>query len=907
MMQRGLPRGVTSGKRVAGVCLVFAGLLTSGSILAQAVLEEIIVTAQKREQSIQDIGIAITAFSGEQIKQLGFHASTDIIAMTPGVSVGGDIGGQRSLFMIRGVVQNDFADFVEAPISVYIDEGYLASGQAQTFGMFDIDRVEVLKGPQGTLFGRNATGGLVHFITRKPTQELDGYIDVSGGEYALFRVEGGIGGPLTETLSARVSGLYRRHDEILNNKFPFGDEPAGTRYPFGLTGAGTRAGEDTWIDDTTAFRAQIMFEPSDSVNILVSGYGFEVDKSEGPYQSTAVTAVVDAEGRIVETVFTPRTGPESRCEVIAVEGGCVDPSESTSTGAPRLITEGVDGELFDCTSAFGCPPGVAAVAAGTAAFFGVPDPMGTFEILSNLLGVLPDPRSVPTGIEDGLRPVAGGDLFGYIDPDGSDFDTSKDFALKHINEHSTYGITAKIEWDPTSALRLTSVSDWKEHKRYVVLDIDSAPVPQSMFQTDSTIEQVSQELRLNGEWDRVRGVAGFYYLNIDSEMVNGIALPINSPLFGLINVPGDPSGALIPFGVRAGFLGAEANNFVDLETNSYSLFGQVDYDLTDRWTLILGLRGVIEEKEYRREALVLDNSDPGDDEIVNTDRTDIVPGTGFDFMGTLRAPFIDDDSKTLWAGKAQLEFKPNQDWLLYFGVNRGVKAYGYNAKLADGTPDLPDDQIPYDEEVLLAYEAGFKATLFDGSTRLNGSFYFYDYTDYQGFLFFQSSGVVSNVDGEYKGFEIEAFSSPLEGLDLMAGFSYIDAELQDLAVAPGVLRDVEPSFTPDFHAVGIVRYTWPEQYFGGNLALQFHVSHQSEYFHNIRNFQVHEIESRTVGNIRASWVSSDQRWEGTLFVNNLWDERARLISFDLAGLCGCQEEAYIDPQWIGASLRYDFF
>src|SRR5882757_8106362 len=145
-----------------------AGLLSMWltSQAAEGVLDEITVTAQKREQSIQDVGISISAFSGAQLKEMGIVNSVDIAAMTPGVYISGNNGGQKTLFTIRGVTQNDFNDHTEAPVAVYVDDAYVAFGQGQIFGVFDLDRVEVLKGPQGTLFGRNATGGLVHYLSK---------------------------------------------------------------------------------------------------------------------------------------------------------------------------------------------------------------------------------------------------------------------------------------------------------------------------------------------------------------------------------------------------------------------------------------------------------------------------------------------------------------------------------------------------------------------------------------------------------------------------------------------------------------------------------------------------------------------------------------------------------------------
>jgi len=130
-----------------------------------SVLEEVTVTAQKREQSLQDVGIAVTAFSGDQMSALGVTQSHDIATFSPGVHISGNMAGQNTQFTIRGVTQNDFNDIVEAPNAVYLDEGYLAIAQAQTFAVFDVDRVEILKGPQGLYLA--ATLPVAWYITSR--------------------------------------------------------------------------------------------------------------------------------------------------------------------------------------------------------------------------------------------------------------------------------------------------------------------------------------------------------------------------------------------------------------------------------------------------------------------------------------------------------------------------------------------------------------------------------------------------------------------------------------------------------------------------------------------------------------------------------------------------------------------
>ena len=132
--------------------------------------------------------------------------------LVPGVHISGNLAGQNTQFSIRGVTQNDFNDIIEAPNAVYLDEGYLAVAQAQTFAVFDIERVEILKGPQGTLFGRNATGGLVHYLSNKPNfDENNGYVDASMGRFDTdananrTTVEAAYGAVLSETVAARAA------------------------------------------------------------------------------------------------------------------------------------------------------------------------------------------------------------------------------------------------------------------------------------------------------------------------------------------------------------------------------------------------------------------------------------------------------------------------------------------------------------------------------------------------------------------------------------------------------------------------------------------------------------------------------------------------------------------------------
>jgi iron complex outermembrane receptor protein len=195
-------------KKASGICACASAI---GIAAAQAqVIEEITVTAQKREQSAQDVGITINALSGDMLEEMGLLDSNELAAKVPNLNIHSPAGeGGVAVVFIRGVGLNDFATNNTGPVGFYVDEVYAGSSNAQVTSLFDTERVEVLKGPQGTLFGRNTTGGAINIVSRKPTEEFEGYADISYGDYAKghseFRLGAAASGPLSDTLTGRVA------------------------------------------------------------------------------------------------------------------------------------------------------------------------------------------------------------------------------------------------------------------------------------------------------------------------------------------------------------------------------------------------------------------------------------------------------------------------------------------------------------------------------------------------------------------------------------------------------------------------------------------------------------------------------------------------------------------------------
>ena len=276
-----------------------------------------------------------------------------------------------------------------------------------------------------------------------------------------------------------------------------------------------------------------------------------------------------------------------------------------------------------------------------------------------------------------------------------------------------------------------------------------------------------------------------------------------------------------------------------------------------------------------------------------------------DFLG-LDSRFTDDFSDPLWAGKVQINWTPSDDLLVYVGVNRGVKAASFNAPIPGGL-GFPDSFLPYKKEVLYTLEGGFKKTLAGGKTRIQFDAFYYDYQDYQTFLFTGVAGVVINNDADNYGFEFQVQSSPAEGWDLVAGISWFNATVKDVPLrinSPLPPLDVDPNYAPEFQASGLIRYSWDA--LGGNMAFVVDGRYSDEYFYNLRNFDADKFSSYFEVNTRLSWLSSDSRWEFALIVHNLTDERVGIQGFDLATLCGCNEISYKPPRWYGINFRYSF-
>jgi iron complex outermembrane receptor protein len=222
------------------------------------VLGEITVTAQKREEDIQDVPVSVSTLRGEDLAIIT-TGGVDVRALSarvPSLIMESSFGRAFPRFYIRGLGNTDFDLNASQPVSMVVDEVVLENPVVKGMPLFDLDRVEVLRGPQGTLFGRNTPAGIVKFETVRPSQEFDAFVRASYGTYSTTDIQAAVGGSLGGGFSARASGLYQSRGNWVNNNYPGGEDLGGYT--------------------TTAFRLQLQWEPNDKFSGLFKVHGWEV-------------------------------------------------------------------------------------------------------------------------------------------------------------------------------------------------------------------------------------------------------------------------------------------------------------------------------------------------------------------------------------------------------------------------------------------------------------------------------------------------------------------------------------------------------------------------------------------------------------------------------------------------------
>ncbi|MBR9909235.1 MAG: TonB-dependent receptor [Gammaproteobacteria bacterium] len=716
-------------------------------------LEEIVVTAQKRSENINEVPMSISALGGEELMNKGFSDTEDLVKVVPGFTVT-KTNSNSPVFSLRGVGLYLYDSGVGASpaVSVYIDEVGLPS-PAMTSGVsFDLERVEVLKGPQGTLFGQNATGGAINFIAAKPTEETTAGVTVSIDQHNKTDIEAFVSGALTDTLLARLA---------------IGSTQGGAWQE-----SVTRPNDE--LGDKDQFQARLLldWQATDNLSLKLN-----------------VTTATD---------------------------------ESDSAGAQFTVYH----------------PG--RVVGGTH-----PDPVA----------------------HAGLTATP---VLGNADPEDADWTPGTNFA---DNSFDFYSVRA--DYDISDSLTLNSLTAYQEVEIDMLIDQDGSAVEHLNINPIGSAETFSQELRLSGDTDRIRWVAGLSYEQ--SDIINNLYY-FNSNL-----------AANYAFGPSLAYQTILTENTSDVKTKA--AFTNIEYNITESFAAQAGIRYT----DSSRDAINCNYGDEnGPQNFINAIGAVLGPGSyGFGpgdcFMleASLGAAAVPtgvieqtlDENNTSW--RVGLTYTTDSDTILYGNVSRGYKS----GTIIPSGGLVRKSFEPTVQEELTAYEAGFKASLFDNRAQLNGALFFYDYKDKQVPTVVPDSAFVrlpalGNVpESEVKGLELQLITVLAEGLDLSLAATYLSTEVTsdfvvaDLVSSANVNGSDLPN-TPELSFVSDLQYRWSltsdmDMLVGTSVT---YVDEALARFQDSATEPAPVLPSYTLVDVRVGISSSDDTWQVQLWGRNVADE-----------------------------------
>ncbi len=776
-------------------------------------IEEMIVTAEKRQSTVSDTSISITAFGEDMLEDLGLQSPDELVNYIPATT--------RDAYdiRIRGVGRNFRALGGDPGVATYYNGVYSEDfGIAATEnGLYDVARVEVLRGPQGTLYGRNAIGGALNYINNEPTFEQEGELRFQTGSYSNREFYGILSGPIIEdTLAYRFTGVKRERD---------GTQDGVNGYDINSINDANYALALKWIVSEN-WEMNVRYNDRSSDRRIPDN--IIINEGVGPFRG-------------MRDNFSPVYGWRSNLTDYrpnSLQDNDMDPGEvarrtvTASTPGAIAFTDPVTGDIV-----YGAParPGLDA---------------STFPYTGN-----------PAFNVDGLR----------LNDDLGDLRHDVWTNPQQDEKFDQNAVNFSLNWEINETTSIKYIGGWSDF-RYTFDDgLDYSPGLHAQYR-QTVIEDVhtySHEIQvlwnLSDNIEVTSGIYNFYsnrfqdYSLTDSSGQGRITDPVNyGSLLGVLGAIGVNLGPATPLGTAplgtsvSGVWGGDPRGDVyhhqnTVKNTSWAVFSQATWDISDEFSLVLGVRWAEDEKEAFEDrggyfefnvdflggevAPFVEVSDlfgvgpatiPGITplgtmnllmgNVVPTGNPDlpVVPVCPIDALScsnpvrlagvpiSYNSVVADEQSWDDVTWRVNLDWTPNDDILMYFSVTTGYRAGGFSLGVTDardvardpitGQP-LPGAQISpltYDEETVTAYEIGYKGTHFDGQLQLFASIYRYDYEGYQdridAFDAVRNSSVdvVQNAgDALNQGFEVEFTWLATDNLTIGGNYSYTDTEYKD--------------------------------------------------------------------------------------------------------------------------------
>ena len=813
---------------------------------ADASATDIVVTAQFRSTKLQDTPIAITAVNAATLTARGQTDISQIAAQAPNVTLRPQPqnGGSGLIAFIRGVGQTDFNFAVDPGVGVYIDDVYIPTLSSSLLDLMDLDRVEILRGPQGTLAGKNSIGGAIKLFSAKPDGSGKGSIEATYGSYNRLDVRGMADIKLSDNLFARVSGVAKSHDgyvKLLDYgvSHPTSNVPANNARG-GNAVVGTQGGQSY-----VAARLALRWTPTDNLEVNIAG-DYTSDHSE------PAPTVVIAAGLPGPTASNPKP----------FDPAIPNPATNANGGAWLTGKNGLPVRV-DCAfvpaGIYGCDTLASSVYGGDRRFISY------------------------ANFQDGLTPTTQAPFKPYA-------------ALQNQN-FVGWGVQGNVKLTLSDSLNVVWISSYRKYQSNFGQDQDATPVPVAQLDNQLNHHAWSQEVRLNGSFADKKfeyTLGGFYF---DQRGVYTARVDLNYAGIDFIHGPDQT-----PSTSKALFF-----NGVFHATDAWSISGgireswdQKDYTYfrsnPDKTVpgplpcafflgaptagptgvgnapncLLLGLYNVTAQFKGKRTDWRIETDYRFSPEF-------FVYGsiaTGYKGGGVNPRPFF---------GPSNPSCSPTP------------------------TPNCNQVQA-FAPETLTTYEVGFKTDLFDRKLRVNGAFFLNKYKDIQLQLTRCPAApclLPANAGkADVKGAELEIRATPVDGLTLDGSFSYLDFKYTSILASTSIPITNVTAYTPKVtYSIG-AQYDWSMA--GGKMSARVDGQYQSEIFTDANNSPWSKVDPRFLANARFSYTTEDKDWQVALEIQNLLNKYYFITVADATGGLGVETGVPGMPRTWALTVKRNF-
>lgn len=800
---------------------------------AQGGREVVVVTANKREESVQDIAVAVTAVTSTQRDELGIASITDLTNLTPGLSY--TAGNER--VTLRGIGRNTNNFGAEPGVANYTDGIYQSFASIAGRDNIFVDRIEVLRGPQGTLYGRNSVGGALNIISKRPSDNFEADFVVGVGNLGAAKIGAAVSGPLTDNIRYRVVGFNEVRDEGVYVNY-------------------ATAETEGYNIDNHNWEVQLEGDIGDR-------FSWWTKYTAGNYDNAGPPG--------------GRTTPNS-----------LAPYDTSTAPGPFGVTGGAWGSL-----------------AGTGAvtpnqfwvFSGDPAYISHTQTGSQTTNpALIDPRSTNQSQKRNARTNA------YDDFALEAIYSFDSFDVKYVGGYIYYDylLTDDQDGTPIESITYTSNAGGTPLPALLGGTITRTIFPEQTLSYRENRAFFSNEVNFISTHDGPLQWIGGVYLYQENFQQPVKTFFAKEPLADtpiLLNAAFGPDFSLSPFALAAAnperLLSYTNNKGLN---NAYGVFGQVDWELTDTFKTTVGVRYSVDNKSIQEEARLLCYLQCGAPYADVTQGiwngrtagfTGIQPGvtsasatnpTGVTYDPTtgVASRLLEDEWDAV-TGTLGLEWTPTQDTLAYAKYTRGYKTGGFNATSMAPLPRTKPETIN-------SYELGLKQEFYELGLTTNLSAFLYDYQDIQipvtvdpptgpNFTAFENIPKV-----ETTGFEIEANWEPIDNLNILFNYAYLNPEITESGMyvnaLTGLAESVEGNVlpqAPENKVAANVSYTWV---FDDGSSLMPAVnwywrdSFTSSVFNNPETFTPDYQQT----DARLIWNDADGRFTVIGFMRNVFDE-----------------------------------